>query len=101
MLSRLRESVTGALCHLEIQTGPSSPEDLMPEDRPGDWNETREEPAMAEVGAGGGAPSQPAMARRAAAVDASNPDTWGKVPRNALCPCGSGKKYKQCHGRLV
>jgi preprotein translocase subunit SecA len=22
-----------------------------------------------------------------------------KVPRNAPCPCGSGKKYKQCHGR--
>ena len=24
----------------------------------------------------------------------------GKVPRNAPCPCGSGKKYKHCHGRL-
>ena len=24
---------------------------------------------------------------------------WGKVPRNALCPCGSGKKFKHCHGR--
>ena len=24
-----------------------------------------------------------------------------KVGRNDLCPCGSGKKYKQCHGRLV
>ncbi|CAN5498401.1 hypothetical protein BH18ACT16_BH18ACT16_12770 [soil metagenome] len=22
-----------------------------------------------------------------------------KVPRNAPCPCGSGKKFKQCHGR--
>jgi len=22
-----------------------------------------------------------------------------KIPRNAPCPCGSGKKYKQCHGR--
>ena len=25
---------------------------------------------------------------------------WGKVPRNAKCPCGSGRKYKFCHGRL-
>jgi preprotein translocase subunit SecA len=24
---------------------------------------------------------------------------WEKTPRNALCPCGSGKKYKLCHGR--
>ena len=27
-----------------------------------------------------------------------NPSTWGKVGRNALCPCKSGKKYKHCHG---
>ncbi len=26
-------------------------------------------------------------------------DEWDKTPRNALCPCGSGKKFKQCHGR--
>jgi preprotein translocase subunit SecA len=25
--------------------------------------------------------------------------SWGKVSRNALCPCGSGKKFKHCHGR--
>jgi len=24
----------------------------------------------------------------------------GKVPRNAPCPCGSGKKYKHCHGKI-
>jgi preprotein translocase subunit SecA len=23
---------------------------------------------------------------------------WGKVQRNAPCPCGSGKKFKHCHG---
>ena len=34
------------------------------------------------------------------AVDPSDPSTWGKVARNSACPCGSGKKYKQCHGRL-
>ena len=25
-------------------------------------------------------------------------DEWEKTPRNAPCPCGSGKKYKLCHG---
>jgi preprotein translocase subunit SecA len=27
-----------------------------------------------------------------------DPATWGKVSRNAPCPCGSGKKFKYCHG---
>ena len=32
--------------------------------------------------------------------DPNNPTTWGNVGRNQLCPCGSGKKYKQCHGKI-
>ena len=27
-------------------------------------------------------------------------NAFGKVPRNAPCPCGSGKKFKHCHGKL-
>jgi preprotein translocase subunit SecA len=30
--------------------------------------------------------------------DIQDPETWGKIPRNTPCPCGSGKKYKHCHG---
>ena len=30
--------------------------------------------------------------------DPDKPETWGRVPRNAPCPCGSGKKFKRCHG---
>ncbi|MCW4591465.1 preprotein translocase subunit SecA [Gluconacetobacter entanii] len=37
----------------------------------------------------------------AAAVMPDDPSSWGEVPRNAPCPCGSGKKYKHCHGRLA
>ncbi len=33
-------------------------------------------------------------------VDPKDPSTWGRVLRNASCPCGSGKKYKHCHGEL-
>jgi preprotein translocase subunit SecA len=36
-----------------------------------------------------------------AEIDPANPETWGKIARNATCPCGSGKKYKHCHGRLT
>jgi preprotein translocase subunit SecA len=28
-------------------------------------------------------------------------DEWSKTPRNAACPCGSGKKFKQCHGATL
>ncbi len=46
--------------------------------------------------------SQPVQSRRAAdKIDPNNPETWGKVARNAPCPCGSGKKYKKCHGAYV
>ncbi|MBZ9656344.1 preprotein translocase subunit SecA [Phyllobacterium lublinensis] len=33
--------------------------------------------------------------------DPNNPQTWGKIGRNEACPCGSGKKYKHCHGAFV
>jgi preprotein translocase subunit SecA len=44
------------------------------------------------------------LANGAATGSARNPDdptTWGKVGRNETCPCGSGKKFKHCHGALV
>ena len=33
--------------------------------------------------------------------DESDPSTWGNPGRNEPCPCGSGKKFKHCHGRLA
>jgi len=38
---------------------------------------------------------------RTPAVDPRDQSTWSATPRNAQCPCGSGKKYKHCHGRLA
>ncbi|MFN3232313.1 MAG: preprotein translocase subunit SecA [Alphaproteobacteria bacterium] len=34
-------------------------------------------------------------------MNPNDPNTWGKVPRNAPCPCGSGKKFKHCHGAVA
>lgn len=34
-------------------------------------------------------------------IDLNDPTTWGKIQRNAPCPCGSGKKFKHCHGRFA
>jgi preprotein translocase subunit SecA len=33
--------------------------------------------------------------------DPKNPTSWGKVGRNEDCPCGSGKKFKACHGKYA
>jgi preprotein translocase subunit SecA len=42
-----------------------------------------------------------AASLRSDAVDPNDPATWRKSPRNAPCPCGSGKKFKHCHGRAM
>ncbi|MCY4478332.1 MAG: SEC-C metal-binding domain-containing protein, partial [Rhodospirillales bacterium] len=72
-----------------------------------------EAPALAAANGGGGRAPAPRQAGeqgqaaagqgtvRRAAFDQSNPETWGRVGRNAPCPCGSGRKYKRCHGRLA
>ena len=48
-------------------------------------------------------PAAPAVEVAAAVpgFDESNPETWGNPGRNDNCPCGSGKKFKHCHGRLA
>ncbi len=49
--------------------------------------------------AGGQAPEAAAGGARAEAPKPFVKDEWDRTPRNAPCPCGSGKKFKQCHGR--
>ncbi|MBV7380133.1 preprotein translocase subunit SecA [Maritimibacter dapengensis] len=43
-------------------------------------------------------PSEPGTPRDG--FDENDPSTWGNPGRNALCPCGSGKKFKHCHGAI-
>jgi len=44
---------------------------------------------------------RPAQSRVSASeINPDDPSTWGKVARNKPCPCGSGKKYKHCHGKF-
>ena len=49
----------------------------------------------------GDASNRPTRNDPGVAVDPKDPSTWGKVARNSACPCGSGKKFKHCHGALV
>ncbi len=43
----------------------------------------------------------PATEGAAAGFNEADPSTWGNPGRNDPCPCGSGKKFKHCHGRLA
>jgi preprotein translocase subunit SecA len=52
-------------------------------------------PARTPEMAGAGA------AAAVAGFDESDPSTWGNPGRNDACPCGSGQKFKHCHGKLV
>ncbi len=91
MLSQLRETVCSILARVEIRV--QAPEELAPQERDmSRYRENHPEPAMADADGDGAAPAR-GGARQ------GNGD-GPKVARNAACPCGSGKKYKHCHGRL-
>ena len=105
MLSRLREAVTGQLAHVELakpdEVPPLEGAELPPMEAHHANPITGEDEfalEAANAGGNGRGAAKPARARKAADVNPADPSTWGKVQRNALCPCGSGKKYKHCHG---
>jgi preprotein translocase subunit SecA len=117
MLDELKERVTGMLARVQI-TGEPPPQPAFEEQRQM-MIESHPEPAPAYAGvselmvdapgdsvldfAAAGAAATPLAMQptRLEAVDPHDPATWRNTPRNALCPCGSGRKYKQCHGRLT
>ncbi|MBU2090054.1 MAG: preprotein translocase subunit SecA [Alphaproteobacteria bacterium] len=92
LLNRLRETVESVLAHVEMRV--NRPEDFEP--KPQEMHETRHDPALDETVKADGS-----VTANAVPVDPTDASTWGKVQRNALCPCGSGKKFKHCHGKLA
>jgi len=102
MLVQVREQVTGVLSHIEIRV--QRPEEAEVRRTMPKVQELHPEPMPALAGAGAPGPDdanagwQPASKR--AAVDRDDPATWAGASRNAPCPCGSGRKYKYCHGKI-
>jgi preprotein translocase subunit SecA len=107
MLEDLRERTTSVLMRIDIRPDapPPMPEPVRVMDMRHDAPPNELE--FAEAGPTGARPAteygtatqttrQPMVAQP---VDPRDPSTWGGTPRNAPCPCGSGKKYKHCHGR--
>ncbi|HEY0290799.1 MAG TPA: preprotein translocase subunit SecA [Hansschlegelia sp.] len=101
MLTRLRETVTAQLMRVELVP---SPPPLADEGLP-DMQATHFDPQTGE-NEFAFAEEAPAAATadsiyQAAGVDPNDPTTWSRTPRNASCPCGSGKKFKHCHGKFA
>ncbi|MEO0543578.1 MAG: preprotein translocase subunit SecA [Pseudomonadota bacterium] len=105
MLANLRSAVTSQLMRVQlVREAADAPMPSAP---------AMQSKREAETGNQGGASANPAPAAAASvgAVglgivapedrDPEDPSTWGKVGRNELCPCGSGKKFKHCHGAFV
>ena len=78
MLSTTRDNVAMLLAHVELRREDDIP-DLAEPDRG----------SMSEKHASN------------ASASAADIKAWKNTPRNADCPCGSGKKYKHCHGQVM
>ena len=115
MLVHLRDQITSVLSHIELRFDPPPPVESMglPE-----YTEVHErEPAMAGedrpmLGSGyahlappppqppRGGPGNDGASARGGGQPAEPRSPWAGTGRNAQCPCGSGKKFKHCHGRV-
>jgi len=105
LLTGLREQVVNVLANLQLRMEPPPMEP-----QPQEMHEVHEDPALALAQAddpafdpadpSGGGVTTLQRPRANPKVDPNDPSTWGKVSRNASCPCGSGKKFKHCHGRV-
>jgi len=94
LIGQLRQQVTGHLSRVEVRF--EQPED--------------QAPLQGQDGGGSGFGDGFGGGTHFAALDAdtevldrnpADPSTWGKVGRNEACPCGSGKKFKHCHGQYA
>lgn len=114
LLYHLKESVTTTLSLLEVQIENGNVGLAVPGVTDQETQEGRVDPAElakkaghtdAAIRKGPGMVKRqnlaPPLPRKNRKVDPDDPTTWSKVPRNAPCPCGSGKKYKACHGRIA
>jgi len=86
MLDETRDNVVMLLSHIEI--APAEPLPELEEPDVSELDMRHIDATTGENDAAGG-------------VNPKDPRSWGAVPRNAPCPCGSGEKYKHCHGKVL
>ena len=98
LIAHLREAVTAQLMRVEIVPPPSSRSSCRR------WKRTHARSGHRRGRDGVACARHDGGRRRAAPCradrDPNDPASWGKVGRNEACPCGSGKKFKHCHGKF-
>ena len=102
MLENMRETITQTLGIVEFNVDQERARLIMNAEREaaeGNFQESRSDPALSSAQKGNQSVEVQQFPEKLP-FDKNNPATWGKVPRNAPCPCESGKKYKQCHGKI-
>jgi preprotein translocase subunit SecA len=106
MVAQLKEAVTSQLMRVQIQA--QQPDGLIPDETPLPPMELHH--IDATTGQDDGADATPMISGGMSFADEAmtapkrnpkKPETWGKVARNDDCPCGSGKKFKHCHGAFA
>ena len=96
LLDELKERVTNVLAHVTVGEAPAEPPPV----------QMVESHALPGAATGDVALAEPIVRQEAVQpvrddlIDPARPETWAATPRNAACPCGSGKKYKYCHGKV-
>ncbi len=111
LLSDLRADVVRVLSNLRVQVQEQAPVEVPPNpELPKGMVAQHVDPATGRR-IPVGPPPEPADQGLGAAAraprlssdqrDPANPATWGRIGRNEACPCGSGKKYKHCHGSVT
>lgn len=95
LLDGLRSDVTAKLSQIRP---------MSPEEQERIIAQLREQQAAAAAAAGAAGAAVPSLAKAGEPLegfDEKDPTTWGNPGRNDSCPCGSGKKFKHCHGRFA
>ncbi|WP_429094765.1 preprotein translocase subunit SecA [Aminobacter sp. BE322] len=99
MLANLRQAVTAQLMRVElVRQAADAPPPQAPEMHGHHIDGTTGED---DFGEGSVAVLQDARVVAEEDRDPNDPSTWGRIGRNEPCPCGSGKKYKHCHGAFA
>jgi preprotein translocase subunit SecA len=104
MTLKLQENVTAQLMRVEIVSAPSAEEqENLPymEAHKIDPFTGEDEMGYADAALAGSAQNGWGLPAPEPLRNPKDPTTWGKVGRNEVCPCGSGKKFKHCHGRYA
>ncbi|HLR30031.1 MAG TPA: SEC-C metal-binding domain-containing protein, partial [Paenalcaligenes sp.] len=104
MLDRIRDEVVKVVLTVRIRPAEEAAPETPAQQTAGTGINVRYQHADYDAATGQQAANEPASAgrqRAAAGAAATAGESVPRVGRNAACPCGSGKKYKHCHGRLA